>query len=193
LAKDGVTPFPNIVMQNRPFKTPISALAIHLGVSIVFICAPPAGTAFDFVVGLGTYPTVFLLTFVTIGLIKLRLSKDEDFQSHFRVPWVILGFYLASNIVSCSRFLCARSSYADELIQFLLVMPFVPPSNGKGNTSLPYYLSPVVALAILSVGVIYYTIRFVLLPWAFGYELESVVVDLSDGSQVSRYKIKKTT
>ncbi|KAJ5744653.1 hypothetical protein N7533_009523 [Penicillium manginii] len=174
LAKDGVTPFPNIVMQNRPFKTPISALAIHLGVSIVFICAPPAGAAFDFVVGLGTYPTVFLLTFVTIGLIKLRLSKDEDFQSHFRVPWVILGFYLASNI-------------------FLLVMPFVPPSNGKGNTSLPYYLSPVVALAILSVGVIYYTIRFVLLPWAFGYELEPVVVDLSDGSQVSRYKIKKTT
>lgn len=71
-------------------------------------------------------------------------------------------------------------------------MPFVPPSNGKGNTSLPYYLSPVVALAILALGVVYYLIRFVLLPWALGYELESVAVKLSDGSQVSRYKIKKT-
>lgn len=100
LAKDGVTPFPNIVMQNRPFKTPIFALAIHLLVTFILICAPPAGDAFDFVVGLGTYPTVFLLTLVTIGLIKLRLSKDEDFQSQFKVPWVILLFYLASNIVS---------------------------------------------------------------------------------------------
>ncbi|OQE23814.1 hypothetical protein PENSTE_c008G02319 [Penicillium steckii] len=171
LAKDGVTPFPNIVMQNRPFKTPIFALAIHLLVTFIFICAPPAGDAFDFVVGLGTYPTVFLLTLVTIGLIKLRLSKDENFQSQFKVPWVILLFYLASNI-------------------FLLIMPFIPPSNGKSTTSLPYYLSPVVALAILAVGAVYFVIRFVLLPWVFGYNLELVTVELSDGSRVSRYKIK---
>ncbi|KAJ5082535.1 hypothetical protein N7532_011578 [Penicillium argentinense] len=173
LAKDGITPFPDIVMQNRPFKTPICVLAIHLIITFILICAPPAGDAFDFVVGLGTYPTVFLLTFVTIGLIKLRVSKDEGFQSKFRVPWAILVFYLASNI-------------------FLLVMPFVPPANGKGSTSLPYYLSPVVALAILALGVVYYTLRFVALPWVFGYELESVAVGLSDGSQVSRYKIKRS-
>ncbi|KAJ5224731.1 uncharacterized protein N7469_008234 [Penicillium citrinum] len=173
LAKDGVTPFPNIVMQNRPFKTPIFALAIHLLVTFILICAPPAGDAFDFVVGLGTYPTVFLLTLVTIGLIKLRLSKDEDFQSQFKVPWVILLFYLASNI-------------------FLLIMPFIPPSDGKSTTSLPYYLSPVVALAILAVGAVYFAIRFVLLPWAFGYKLELVTVELSDGSRVSRYKIQKS-
>ena len=35
-----------------------------------------------------------------MGLVKLRLSKDEDFQSGFRVPWVVLGLYLAGNIVS---------------------------------------------------------------------------------------------
>jgi hypothetical protein len=68
-------------------------------------------------------------------------------------------------------------------------MPFVPPPNGKGNTSLPYWLSPVVALAILALGIIYYVIRFVLLPWIFGYKLDLVTVDLSDGSQVSRYQI----
>lgn len=70
-------------------------------------------------------------------------------------------------------------------------MPFVPPPNGKGSTSLPYWLSPVVALAILSLGVIYYLARFVLLPWIFGYRLDLTTVDLSDGSQVSRYKIIK--
>lgn len=99
LAKDGIAPFPNILMQNRPFKTPLSALAIHLGISIIFICAPPAGNAFDFVVGLNTYPTVFLLTLITIGLVKLRLSKTENFTSPFSVPWVLLAFYLAGNIV----------------------------------------------------------------------------------------------
>lgn len=100
LAKDGITPFPNILMQNRPFKTPIFCLAIHLGITVIFICAPPAGDAFDFVVGLGTYPTVLLLTLVTIGLIKLRLDKDDNFQSSFKVPWAILGLYLAGNSVS---------------------------------------------------------------------------------------------
>ncbi|KAK9858302.1 hypothetical protein MYU51_019301 [Penicillium brevicompactum] len=170
LAKDGIMPFPNILMQNRPFKTPIWALAIHLGVTVLFICAPPAGDAFDFVVGLNSYPTVLLLAAVTAGLMKLRLSKSEDLNSGFKAPWAVLAFYLAGSI-------------------FLLVMPFVPPPNGKGSTSLPYYLSPVVALAILSLGIIYYVGRFVLLPWIFNYRLELKAIELSDGSQVSRYKM----
>lgn len=71
-------------------------------------------------------------------------------------------------------------------------MPFVPPTNGKGSTGLPYYLSPVVALAILALGVIYYVTRFLLFPKIFGYNLDLVTVDLSDGSQVSRYKTRKS-
>ena len=70
-------------------------------------------------------------------------------------------------------------------------MPFVPPVNGKGATSLPYWLSPVVSLSILALGVIYYVGRFVLLPGGFGYELDLVALGLSDGSRVSRYKIRK--
>lgn len=100
LAKDGITPFPNVLMQNRPFQTPLVPLAVHLAVTIMFICAPPAGDAFNFVVDLGTYPTVFLLTLITIGLIKLRLSKHENFKSFFTVPWAVLALYLAGNIVS---------------------------------------------------------------------------------------------
>lgn len=67
-------------------------------------------------------------------------------------------------------------------------MPFIPPTSPP---NLPYYLSPVVSLAILALGVIYYYGRWVILPWVFGYKLELVAVGLSDGSQVSRYKIKK--
>lgn len=72
-------------------------------------------------------------------------------------------------------------------------MPFIPPTDGDSGSSLPYYLSPVVALAILALGVIYYVARFVLFPWVFNYKLELVAVGLSDGSQVSRYKIRKNS
>lgn len=70
-------------------------------------------------------------------------------------------------------------------------MPFIPPPNGKGSTNLPYWLSPVVALAILSLGIVYYLLRFILFPWVFGYTLQPVAVELSDGSQVTRYRIQK--
>ena len=66
-------------------------------------------------------------------------------------------------------------------------MPFVRPPGGKGSTNLPYWLSPIVALAILSLGVVYYTIRFIALLWMFGYRLEAVAVELSDlPSRVTR-------
>lgn len=69
-------------------------------------------------------------------------------------------------------------------------MPFVRPPGGKGSTNLPYWLTPVVALAILSLGVVYYVLRFVLVPWVFRYRLQPTAVELSDGSQVTRYKRK---
>jgi hypothetical protein len=67
-------------------------------------------------------------------------------------------------------------------------MPFVRPPNGKGNTSLPYWLSSVVALAILSLGFWYYLLRFVIVPKIFGYRHEKIKVELSDGSTVTRFK-----
>lgn len=94
-------------MQNRPFKTPIVALAVHLGVTILFICAPPAGDAFNFIVGLSSYPTTFLLTAITVGLVKLRLTKDESWASAFSAPWAVIAFYLAGNIVSSPPYLRA--------------------------------------------------------------------------------------
>lgn len=93
-------PFPNIVMENRPLRTPIFALAVHLGVTVLFICAPPAGDAFNFIVSLSSYPMTFLLTLISIGLVKIRLSKNETWQSPFTTPWAVIGLYLAGNFVS---------------------------------------------------------------------------------------------
>uniref|UniRef100_A0A8H7K604 Amino acid permease/ SLC12A domain-containing protein n=1 Tax=Bionectria ochroleuca TaxID=29856 RepID=A0A8H7K604_BIOOC len=169
LAKDGIMPFSNLFMQNKPFRTPIWALLLHLGVTIIFICAPPAGDAFSFIVSLSTYPGVVILTAITVGLVKLRLSPKENFVSPQRAPWAVVIVYLAANI-------------------FLLVMPFVRPPNGKGNTYLPYWLSSVVPLGILSLGIIYYLLRWVIFPKVFRYRIEEVQVELSDGSKITRFK-----
>ncbi|KAI8662617.1 hypothetical protein LRP88_06830 [Fusarium phalaenopsidis] len=173
LAKDGVLPFSNFFMENRPFKTPITALALHLGVTILFVCAPPAGDAFNFIVSLSSYPGTIMHLAIVIGLVKLRLKKSENFTSPFPAPWPVIGFFVVSNI-------------------FLLVMPFIRPPSGKGNTSLPYWLSPFVAVMILLLGIIYYVLRFVLSPLVFGYKHEQIQQDLSDGSKITRFRRIKT-
>lgn len=70
-------------------------------------------------------------------------------------------------------------------------MPFIPPPGGAGNTSLPYWLNPVVSIGILSLGILYYGVFFLLLPWAFGLALRPATIELSDGSHVTRYRLKK--
>ena len=175
-------------MENRPFRTPIYALILHLGVTIIFICAPPAGDAFTFIVSLSSYPTTALLAAITVGLIKIRLDKRENWKSPFPAPWAVLALYLAANIVSAYFPHLFSHFEADKKLQFLLVMPFVRPPNGKGSTSLPYWLSSVVALSILSLGVIYYAVRFVIAPLLFKYKHEEIKVALSDGSRVTRFR-----
>ncbi|KAI8256555.1 hypothetical protein K4K58_004790 [Colletotrichum sp. SAR11_239] len=103
LAKDGVLPFSNLFMENRPFRTPIYALLLHLGVTILFICAPPAGDAFNFVVSLSSYPTTVLLFAITVGLVKLRLTDRANFHSPLPAPWILIVIYLAANIVSLAK------------------------------------------------------------------------------------------
>lgn len=95
-------------MQNRPFQTPAVALAIHLCVTIIFICAPPAGDAFNFVVKLSSYPTTVMLTATTFALIKLRYSRSADYEPTYSTPWVIILFYLAGSLVCEYPFVLVR-------------------------------------------------------------------------------------
>ncbi|RAH71088.1 methionine permease [Aspergillus aculeatinus CBS 121060] len=197
LAKDGITPFPDLMMQNRPFKTPIAALIVHLGVTVLFICAPPAGDAFSFVVGLSSYPMCLMLTAITIGLVRMRLTRrtGEGWSSSYAAPWPVIGFYLAANIVRSPPSrphhpgADCLANRKESRVKFLLVMPFVPPNSSTSR--IPYWLSPVVALGILGLGVVYYLLRFAVLPRLLGYRLHPVTKDLTDGSQVTRFLVLK--
>jgi len=157
-------------------------------VTILFVCAPPAGEActcptsrpshvhllqptsqcsfaVSFIVSLSSYPTTFIQLLCVFGLFKIR--RDPSWKPAFRCPLPVLAIFILGSL-------------------FLLIAPLIPPHTKSGT--LPYWLSPVVALSIVALGVPYYLIRFVALPWLFGCRLEASKTDLSDGSAVTRYK-----
>ena len=71
---------------------------------------------------------------------------------------------------------------------FQVVAPFIRPPEGKGDTSLPYWLYPIVGIAVLLAGVVYWGIWQLLLPWLGGYRLVPEHQVLKDGTTVAVYK-----
>ncbi|KAL5045548.1 amino acid permease-domain-containing protein [Aspergillus fruticulosus] len=68
---------------------------------------------------------------------------------------------------------------------FQVVAPFIRPPGGKGDTILPYWLYPVVGIAVLVAGIVYWAVWQVLLPWVGGYKLVPEYVVLKDGTTVA--------
>lgn len=75
---------------------------------------------------------------------------------------------------------------------FQVVAPFIRPPGGKSDTSLPYWLYPVVGIGVLSLGVVYWAVWQQVLPRLGGYRLEAEHVVLKDGTTVAVYHKKKS-
>ncbi|TIC00628.1 amino acid transporter [Wallemia mellicola] len=166
LAKEDVLIFNDIFTSSKPFGSPLAGLGVVWVVTIIFVCAPPAGEAYDFVVSLSSYPYKLMLFLCTVGAVKLRYF-DNDWNPPFKAP--ILGLIVF--ILACL---------------FLLIAPFVPPKDNDSN--IPYYLSSVVSLSITLLGVVWYFVRFIIAPFLFRYKLVPKYKDLPDGSRITRYK-----
>ncbi|KAA1475064.1 amino acid transporter [Dentipellis sp. KUC8613] len=169
LAKEGIPlPFGNrFWASNWPTgKSPLPGLIIHLIPSVIVIIAPPPSVAYPFILDVEGYPSQIINFFIVIGLFYLRFTKP-NIKRPFKVWWPIAAFYLAAAV-------------------FLLVAPFLRPSNGKGDTPpLPYYLYCLVGIAIMVSGVLYWAAWRVLLPRVFRYELEPRKESLADGTVVT--------
>ena len=76
---------------------------------------------------------------------------------------------------------------ADVNIQHpVLVAPFIRPPGGIGDTPpLPYYLYCLVGIAILVVGVLYWAVWKLVLPYVFGFRLAPRKEVLKDGTVVT--------
>ncbi|KAH9932866.1 amino acid transporter [Fomitopsis serialis] len=174
LAKEGIPlPFGNrFWASNWPTgKSPLPGLIIHLIPSIIVIIAPPPSVAYPFILDVEGYPSQIINLFVVVGLFWLRYRKP-DAHRPFRVWWPLAVFYLAAAV-------------------FLLVAPFIRPPGGIGDTPpLPYYLYPLVGIAIMVVGVLWWTAWRVVPRW-FGYKFIGRKESLKDGTVVTQFSLEK--
>ncbi|KAG2090015.1 amino acid transporter [Suillus discolor] len=175
LAKEGI-PFPfgnKFWASNWPTgKSPLPGLIIHLIPSVIVIIGPPPNIAYPFILDIQEYPKQIINFFIVIALFYLRWRKPDAVRP-FKVWWPLAVFFLAA-------------------ASFLLIAPFLKPSNGVGDTPpLPYYLYCLVGIAVMFVGVLYWAAWRIMLPKVFGYELVPRKERLDDGTFVTVFSSKK--
>lgn len=171
LAKEGVIPFPKFWASSWPFGSPSAGLLLHFIPSFIVIIAIPFGDAYSFIIDLEGYPSSVIYFFVVAGLFYLRWTAPHIHRP-FKVWWPVAFFFMLGQA-------------------FQLVAPFIRPPGGKGDTSLPYWLSSVVGIVILIGGVIYWAAWQVVLPSIGNYQLVPEHETLADGTTVVTYKKTK--
>jgi hypothetical protein len=141
---------------------------------VIVLLAPPAGPAYNFIVDLYTYPGAWINAFVAAGLIYLQYVKSENWSSPFHTVLPATVIYLLANV-------------------FLAIVPFIPPDGPKNADGYPYWVFPVVGVAVLLFGGVYWLGWTRVWPRIGGYK---IVVEKSvneiDGSEVVRYRKVRT-
>ncbi|KAK4679769.1 hypothetical protein QC764_207030 [Podospora pseudoanserina] len=174
LAKEGILPWSNFWASTKPFRTPAAALFLHWIVTVIVLVAPPPGPAYNFIVNLYTYPGAWINTMVAGGLIYLQFKKSENWSSPWRTWLPVTIVYLLLNI-------------------FLAITPFIPPNSDWNADGYPYYAFPLVGIAILLLGVVYWAVWTKLLPKLGGYTIVAETVIDETGEEVMRYHKVPTT
>ena len=173
LAKEGVIPFPRCWASSWPCGSPSAGLLLHFVPSFIIIIAIPFGDAYNFILDLEGYPSSVINFFVVLGLVILR-RKAPEAPRPFKVWLPVAGIFMVGQV-------------------FLLVAPFIKPPGGKGDTSLPYWLYPIVSVAVLTAGILYWFGWRVLVPYLGRFEYRERKCTLQDGTIVTEYlRMKKT-
>ncbi|KAI0317437.1 high affinity methionine permease [Amylostereum chailletii] len=170
LAKEGIPlPFGNrFWASNWPTgKSPLPGLIVHLIPSVIVIIAPPPNVAYPFILDVEVYPGQIINFFIVIVRSVLPPLDEAELW------WPIAVFFLVASA-------------------FLIVAPFLHPSNGVGDTPpLPYYLYALVGIAVIAFGVLYWAGWRILLPKVFGWKLVPRKETLDDGTVVTVFSREK--
>jgi amino acid transporter len=172
IGRQGVLPYPKFWVTTRPFGSPVGSVLVIWGLTVIMILAPPAGSAFNFIVSLKSWPDSVFLGLVAVGLLRLRRQRAKAGlpRSEYRGwTWVVILFILSKI--------------------YLIIMPWVPP---KGTTTSPsfgfFYATPaIVALGVVLIMVVYYWAWTRWLPKLGHYKLRANVLEHEDGSVGTRF------
>ncbi|KAJ7624850.1 APC amino acid permease [Roridomyces roridus] len=175
LGREGILPYSFFFASNKPFGAPLAGLFTQFLVSCVFVLGPPPGDAYLFMISTSSYSLALINTLVSVGLLLLYTPlpafKSLNWAPPYRAPKFIIVLFMLSNV-------------------FLLVVPLVPPKEGRRvYERLPYWLHPAVALSVSLIGIAYWYIWSVYLPRKQGYKLKREWARGEDG--VSRWVFRR--
>ena len=173
LAKEGIIPFGKFWASSWPSGAPGAGLLLHWIPSFIIIVAIPFGDAYNFILDVEGYPGSWIDFFVVVGFFWLRYAR-ADLVRPFRCWIPVAIFYLAAQV-------------------FQMVAPFLRPPGGVGDTSLPYWLSSVVGIAILAFAALYWVVWRIVLPLVGRFQWQPEHETLSDGTNVVLYRRSKRT
>ena len=125
------------------------------------------GDAYNFILDVEGYPGAVINFFVVIGLFIFRWQAPKV-PRPFKVWLPVAAFFLCGQV-------------------FLMVAPFLRPPEGKGDTSLPYWLYPIVGIIVLVGGVVYWFGWRALLPLIGRFDYQERKAVLADGTIVTRF------
>ncbi|ORY02159.1 amino acid transporter [Basidiobolus meristosporus CBS 931.73] len=126
-AQEGFLPFGSYLGSVSRLNTPAWALLLNLVISLTLMLAPPPGEAYNFLIDMTGYPAWIFYGLSMVGLIYLR-KKEPNLTRPFRTSIIFSVLFILVSV-------------------FLMVFPFLPPSNHTGT--IPYYMSPLLSVVFI--------------------------------------------
>ncbi|MCJ1224030.1 hypothetical protein MMC12_000673 [Toensbergia leucococca] len=128
IARQGFLPFARYLSSSYPFNAPLGGLIVHYIPSILVIVLPPQQDVYAFILDVEGYPAQFFAIAICIGTLLLRRFRPDltrPFKAWRVAVWLRIAFS------SC-----------------LVVAPFIPPKNGKGDVGFWYATYAVVGCGL---------------------------------------------
>ena len=164
--RQGVLPFPKFWTSTKPFGTPLGPIFITWLVNFIMIVAPPAGSAYNFIVDMGTYANYIFTLLLVVGLLRVR--RDRKLKGlgtkgqYLPLPCIIILILF-------------------ELM--VIAIAFVPPKGTLIGSDVTFFYAtyPIVTIGILGFCVSYYAVWRYALPKIGNYVHREVIYKLESG------------
>ncbi|AAS51155.2 ACL073Wp [Eremothecium gossypii ATCC 10895] len=165
--REGYLPFSKQMASNWPWGSPLPSLLCCGLITVAWLCfLPPSGAAYDYLVNFEGYSKQFFLMLIAIGLFIYR-HRHPDIVAEIRASMIGVAFLAVISV-------------------YLMVGPFFGDQSGNVVGWLPPY--QITTLLMFLVCFLYWLLKFVLLPRLLGYRLQALIVTLSDGLEIKRWR-----
>ncbi|KAI8069427.1 amino acid permease-domain-containing protein [Gongronella butleri] len=125
-AREGHLPFHRLFGKVHPtLQTPIPALLLLYVISLIFLLAPPPGTAFQFIMSFSNYGDYFFVFLCALAVFLLRF-REPDLKRPFRAPLPLVAFAMALSV-------------------YTLVFVYIPPTSSP--KAYPYWVPYVASIS----------------------------------------------